>query len=354
MKISLLKLLAFYDSEVTGSEIKKTNYIQLLVNILIHLVHLILFTYLDIKILIFYNIIILAFSLNLFSTIKYNLNKIFFFYIYFELILYSWLTAFLLGLDLGVQYLILILFTFSFVTNIKSKIATYILVIIQIANYIALRIALHYGLIYDNIIQNHKLTIESIGYLTLLIALLNIYRSVRIFKHQYVNSIGNLKFLIDFDDLTGLYTRSSFLEKANQEFQNYLHNKEQFVIVFADIDDFKKINDNYGHQAGDTVLKEVAKLFKENLRENDYIARWGGEEFVIMLTNTNLNQGRLVIEKLRQEIINDFITSENNHFKFTITFGIAKPNNISINSIIKEADIHMYQGKKSGKNLIIS
>ena len=92
------------------------------------------------------------------------------------------------------------------------------------------------------------------------------------------------------DFLTQIFNRRAFLERAKSEIARFNRTGRPFSIVLSDIDDFKKLNDTYGHACGDYVLKEVAKVLCSSLREMDFVARWGGEEFIILLAETNLNE----------------------------------------------------------------
>ena len=149
-----------------------------------------------------------------------------------------------------------------------------------------------------------------------------------------------------FDALTKVYNRYGFNKHLNE-----LSNKK-FSLIFCDIDHFKKINDTYGHDIGDLVLKKVASILKENLRKNDIIGRWGGEEFLILLPDTELEDAKQVAEKLRK-----IIEKENFNIpqKITCSFGIAEhKENQDIESTIKKADELLYKAKNGGRNKVES
>lgn len=132
-----------------------------------------------------------------------------------------------------------------------------------------------------------------------------------------------------------------------QEFKRY---KMAFSIIIVDIDDFKKVNDTYGHDIGDYVLQNISEVLKQNIRICDVVGRWGGEEFVIICENTNLEQVYIVAEHLRQIIENkvfDVVGSK------TISLGIAQfGESDTINTIFKRADNSLYVAKNSGKNKV--
>lgn len=154
------------------------------------------------------------------------------------------------------------------------------------------------------------------------------------------------------DGLTGIGNRR-FLDEKLKEFNN-----KSFSAIMIDIDHFKKFNDTYGHDAGDIVLKEVAKSIQETLRSNDIFARYGGEEFTILLPNQNLEASKFVAEKVRIAIQNLNITIKdkskvNKVIKVTISLGIASNLSRPLHSaktVIKIADKALYLSKNSGRD----
>ena len=153
------------------------------------------------------------------------------------------------------------------------------------------------------------------------------------------------------DVLTGIPNRLSYDERLNLELANYRRNKNPFVLVVWDIDFFKKVNDNFGHAAGDQVLKLVASILNKNMRETDFIARYGGEEFVSILPATDIKAAQLVTDKLRE-----IIAESNFHFReeavnVTVSAGFAevKDNEEGENLFIR-ADKALYKAKESGRN----
>jgi len=124
-------------------------------------------------------------------------------------------------------------------------------------------------------------------------------------------------------------------------------------LIFADIDHFKSVNDNYGHQAGDHALKIVAGSLKNELRDSDNIARYGGEEFVIILPETNTDDALKVSERLREKIKSIKMSYNGNSINVTMSFGVATlPNNqkVSSDKFIKMADEALYRAKGQGRN----
>ncbi|WP_234117293.1 sensor domain-containing diguanylate cyclase [Clostridium hydrogenum] len=152
------------------------------------------------------------------------------------------------------------------------------------------------------------------------------------------------------DDLTGLYKRNYIDKVLDRAMVGYMEKDEKFSVIMFDIDYFKKINDNYGHLIGDDVLVVVSNIIKKNIRKTDYAGRYGGEEFIIIMPNTDEQVAKEIAEKIRINI--DTYTWENG-MKVTISGGIYE-NKVSMNSeCIKNADNLLYEAKENGRNRIV-
>jgi diguanylate cyclase (GGDEF)-like protein/PAS domain S-box-containing protein len=152
------------------------------------------------------------------------------------------------------------------------------------------------------------------------------------------------------DSLTGIYNRMKFEEIMDEEIERISVNGKDLSILLLDIDYFKAINDTYGHQAGDTVLKELSSLISENIKTSDILARWGGEEFVIILPGTNVDGAFQFAEKLRKII-------KHNHFtdigKMTASFGVGQLGEYETKStLFEKVDKALYIAKNNGRNRV--
>ncbi len=158
------------------------------------------------------------------------------------------------------------------------------------------------------------------------------------------------------DYLTGLYNRNYFNINIEQVLAQTRRNKNSYAIIVLDIDDFKKINDEYGHCVGDTVLKEVARVLKNLARPTDIVCRWGGEEFIILMPNTDSKGSRRLAERICTQIDNLSIKvlTLDTALHTTISAGIADGDTEDIDGVIKKADERMYKAKANGKNQVIS
>ena len=157
------------------------------------------------------------------------------------------------------------------------------------------------------------------------------------------------KYLAQKDGLTGIVNRRFFLEILETEYKRSLRYQRAFTLAYFDLDNFKEINDRFGHQTGDKLLKLVAQTTQKRIRELDTIARMGGDEFVLLLPETNYQNSKLVLARLQQHLM-EAIAPYSPPVSLSIgavTF-LALPN--SIDEILETVDSLMYEVKKSGKN----
>lgn len=165
------------------------------------------------------------------------------------------------------------------------------------------------------------------------------------YRHQLENE---LRALATTDALTGAFNRRKMEQEIEHEIQKSLRNSTPLSIAMFDIDHFKRVNDTFGHDAGDIVLKKVVELVRKQLRDTDIIARWGGEEFIILSSTTPLRGMQVLAERVRTTIADHNI---NRVGHITISLGIAEyQSNEGQESLLKRADDALYLAKKSGRN----
>ncbi|WP_155825428.1 diguanylate cyclase [Hippea alviniae] len=150
------------------------------------------------------------------------------------------------------------------------------------------------------------------------------------------------------DELTGLFNRRHFNEILNREILRANRYKEPLSMIMYDIDHFKRVNDTHGHLVGDKVLKRLSEIVKSNVRSSDYVFRTGGEEFSILLPNTDLEKAYMVAEKLRKRVENENFDKVG---KITISLGVAQySENETADNFIKRTDSALYSSKENGRN----
>lgn len=165
----------------------------------------------------------------------------------------------------------------------------------------------------------------------------------------------SLRNLVEQDTLTELNNRRFADKHLKQTQMNANTYGNHFVVAIGDIDLFKSVNDTYGHDCGDVVLKRVAAVLKNHMIGKGFVARWGGEEFLFLYDNLELGAARAETEKLLQEIRSMAVDYEGQTVRITMTFGLAEGGvNTSIRTLLQTADAKLYEGKESGRNRIIS
>lgn len=171
-------------------------------------------------------------------------------------------------------------------------------------------------------------------------------------NQQLIQKTANLEKKASTDFLTKLYNRRKFDTMIEYELKQIKRYKDRdFCMVLLDIDNFKHINDTYGHDIGDKIIQDIAKIIKISIRDSDVASRWGGEEFAIALTETNLEDAMLVAQKLRITIQDHIFTNE---LRITCSFGISQfHTSDKYTDLFKRADEALYKAKNTGKNKVI-
>lgn len=155
------------------------------------------------------------------------------------------------------------------------------------------------------------------------------------------------------DPLTGLLNRRGILNWLQDEGLNYKRHKIPFTLFVIDIDFFKDINDEYGHNIGDLTLKALADLMTDSIRSQDYIARWGGEEFLLVLPQTSLDGGCVIAEKMRKRIEEKTFIFKDFNINITISLGGCDfKDDITLSACLDMADKALYKSKHNGRNKV--
>ncbi|WP_179292731.1 GGDEF domain-containing protein [Bacillus sp. 7884-1] len=170
-------------------------------------------------------------------------------------------------------------------------------------------------------------------------------------KLKLEQAYENIEKMAYYDPLTGAANRCMLLKTIDVEIQRHKKNKSQFSVLFLDLDGFKQVNDEFGHDAGDIVLIEVVQRLKNCLREKDLLARFAGDEFIILIPQVSHLETVRIAGKLLKVIQTPFIINHNK-VNLSTSIGITFSNNgvDTSSSLIKQADMPMYEAKKLGKN----
>jgi diguanylate cyclase (GGDEF)-like protein len=164
-----------------------------------------------------------------------------------------------------------------------------------------------------------------------------------------------LRDMAHYDKLTGCLNRHAANNIIQQEFDRFQNNKLPLTVMIADLDHFKKINDSYGHQTGDAVLEKFSETARATLRRNDLLCRWGGEEFLVLLRGTIMDEAMQIAERLRHSVAGLLISPFENSGSVTVSIGVAAlPPHRSLERLLDDADKALYKAKNSGRNMVMA
>ena len=173
-------------------------------------------------------------------------------------------------------------------------------------------------------------------------------------EHKLYQYNKKLKQIAGMDPLTQLMNRRSAMEELNNIVDNYEANGQPVSLAIGDIDFFKKVNDTYGHDCGDYVLKSLSMMFSETMKEQGLVARWGGEEFLFVFDSKNGDDAVVVLNRLREKIEKTELNFNSVTFNVTMTFGLEEySGNHGLDDCIKNADNKLYMGKEGGRNKVV-
>ena len=176
-----------------------------------------------------------------------------------------------------------------------------------------------------------------------------------IYKAMHKTAMEELEAVSRTDGLTQLFNRRHWQSRFDEEFGRSRRYKLPMTLLMFDLDHFKSVNDNYGHLAGDAILIKVSEIIRQNLRDSDIAGRYGGEEFVILLPNTDMEGSYVVAERLRSAIESATVEFEEQIIPFTSSFGLAQFQSqvTDGDQLIANADEALYQAKDQGRNRVV-
>ena len=306
---------------------------------------------------IFFSFFVFAFTAHLLVKRKVLLAQIITFVNLSGVVIAS---SLIVGVEVGQHYLLLTAIVLFFSTNAINNIAKVIISILCMAEYLLMDIIFGDA---TPLVETSNLFVKTMRHMNIFVAFGAIIVTTIIYHSSVEKYARNLKelnrkneYIANFDQLTGLPNRRLLYKKLDEFMVQANEQYSDFVVGVMDIDDFKNINDEHGHVCGDEVLKNSAKIIKESLRKHDIVGRWGGEEFLIILPDSNMDEARPVMDRIRSELESMIVECiDSDHLSITVTIGCAeyKPGD-NIVQLIHEADVLLYQGKSSGKNVVVT
>ena len=334
----------------------------------IHLIITVTFFLLDIAPIYYYNV--LATILYIYMAVAFVPQEKYihiFICAIAEIIFHSTMFTLLLGWDWGYMSYMIALLPISFYLSLTlPKMHNHLLspIVLGLAIcicYVSTRIAcLYISPMYTNVASKGFMTAgfclnTATSFLIILFFSILFSIEIRQMQRTLMQENENLDEIASHDPLTGLLNRRSMEFHLGKVMDVAKKTGTQFSLIMADIDDFKKVNDNYGHDIGDQVLVHVATIMKQQLRGNDYVCRWGGEEMLLLISN-NDKVATHVAERIRLALENNPVTTKDgDKITVTMTFGVTGyiPG-FNINKLIKITDENLYKGKRNGKNQVVS
>ncbi len=322
---------------------------------IIHILALIFFIYINIPSFIVYNIISIAFylfSIILIEKGKYAITGLL---LTAEVILYTTTSIYLFGAGNFILMYFFITLAMQIVVQYTAARLRYAIVFVLWGLIISTVVFPFYGTPSIPIGANLAYSMLNINMGVLgIVALLALNNLVsRLISQHNKKQLERFRSEAHVDALTGLFNR-----RYAQNIFDRIKNGELgtvWCVAMLDIDDFKDINDTYGHEAGDKVLVSLAQNISHHLRKTDMVFRWGGEEFLILLEEATVENAHFILEKLRLALSEmQVLTQEGVLLSLTVTIGVAALNPTNIEESISECDKKLYKGKNSGKNMVVA
>lgn len=270
------------------------------------------------------------------------------------------------GWNIGVQHFIMVLLILYFFSSYRQYTGKILYAVFLCVLRIMLFYIYHYKEPLIAISTWKENTLQIINTITIFLCISIIAfifsRDSQELESKLVDYNTQLEKQANTDMLTGLYNRRKALEYMEslvekRKSPGYIGGHKDysgFSICICDIDFFKKVNDNFGHDAGDEVLKGISSIFAEEMNEKTFAARWGGEEFLLLFPGCNGDNAYMELEKIRRKIKDMRIKKDDTEIKVTMTFGLTEYDyNSDLDIAIKEADKKLYLGKEQGRDRII-
>lgn len=214
----------------------------------------------------------------------------------------------------------------------------------------------------DRAVQRMMIAGAAAGLILAGVSLSSVYRSVRLRTRvnrelsaknsELASAYSKVEELSRTDDLTGLANRRAMMERLSNEQARCARNRRRFGLILGDIDDFKSWNDKCGHACGDSLLVQLSDRLRKAIREQDLVSRWGGEEFLILLPDTEMEGSIRVAEKLRARVGAAPFTWQEHTIRLTMTFGVCQGGPVPVDEALRLADTALYKGKRLGKNRV--
>ncbi len=326
----------------------------------VHATQVPVFLYLNVLPLFIFNICSVIFYIVLVQTTKKKYYLPTLILAYMEIVINTAFSTVLIGNQFGFQLYVLAIIPISFYIIYMMNTGGRLIqpIVISLISFFVFFASQMYNLYQPPIYQHIGTTAKGLLYLYnslivfIMLVLFSLFFIIQIRESltKIERQNRELTEVANVDPLTGLLNRRKFTKNINA----LVEQKKSFCVLLSDIDDFKKLNDTYGHDCGDDVLVHVSNIYKNIFSNPEHVCRWGGEEFIVIYEGQK-NEGMAVAELLRATISNSNISYQDNSLSVTITTGVSYFDGTeSIDRVIVQADDALYQGKEAGKNQVNS
>lgn len=269
-----------------------------------------------------------------------------------EILLHAILAVLSIGWDSGFHYYLLVMVPVVVISTMRRRSSKYLLSTLVFVLYLVLDFTMH------STKPRHDLNPDVLSALrgfNVAVTFLLLFYLSNLYMKLVSKAEKQLRQLATTDPLTQLLNRRSFLEVADYELTQRKRHQAPLAFVLADIDHFKSINDQHGHAVGDEVLRSVSQVLSLAVREQDSVARWGGEEFLILMPNATLEAARMVAERLREKVSAIEVTVGGQTVKVSMTFGVSSHRlEEPVEAPVSRADGALYKGKAQGRNQVVA
>lgn len=291
---------------------------------------------------------IFAFSYNCSTFMSYCILNV-------SVLLWTVLTVYYFGWNIGIQHFLAVLVVFVFFCKYKHEKAKifYVVFLFWLRLFLYFYCQTHTPRIALEIRVNDAMQMVNSFFIFWCLALISYLFSstTQELEGKLIEYNRKLMKQANTDTLTGLYNRRRTIEYLEKLLDNP---SEQISICLCDIDFFKRVNDTYGHDVGDEVLKTISDTFQKKLPSDTFISRWGGEEFLLIFPRMNGDEAGTALEYLRQKIKTIVFDGGTENFSVTLTYGLVEYDfHSDITTVLKEADEKLYLGKESGRDRIV-
>ncbi len=326
--------------------------------LLAHLLYVVLFALSGVKGMAIFNVGSVLFYVVLLFIVHTVKEKLYLVYATIaEIVLQATAATACVGLAPNFAMFLLMIIPLAFLMPNKYKYMPFVILFISVPVYGFLNF--YYSdpsrVLYDLSTTSYELVFYVINivigsgvliYVAIIFTLMNMYVECRLRIQT-----EQLKIMASTDPLTKLNNRREIQKKLQEVAEASKEGTSHYIIGICDIDDFKKVNDTYGHDMGDVVLENVAKLISDTIPSKASVARWGGEEFLFVIPDSNIDEGKRYADNIVEKIRRQTFTSDGVEFKITMTIGICLgTSEDSVDNVITTADARLYKGKQSGKN----